>query len=66
MLAFSHVQLGDTQSAMECLRSIENPRPLQFYKWSIRERLWLKVPAADKERFLAMLSSVIVVKLPAA
>jgi adenylate cyclase len=66
MLAFSHMQLGDTQSAMECLSSIENPRPLQFYKWSIRERLWLTVPSADKERFLAMLSSVIARELPVA
>jgi TolB-like protein len=55
MTAFAHFQLGAEAQALECLRSIRQPRPYRFYEYSVLHRLWLSIAAEAKQAFLALL-----------
>lgn len=54
MMGFAYAQLGDQRRALGCLRQIREPRPYRFYCYAIMETLWLGLPVADKERYLAL------------
>ena len=55
MIAFAHAQLGECERAVAALRRIETPRASSFYRFAIRERLWLELPVREKEAFLELL-----------
>ncbi|MCC5888358.1 MAG: hypothetical protein JJT88_18135 [Gammaproteobacteria bacterium] len=54
MMGFAYAQLGDRRRALGCLRQIREPRPYRFYHYAIMKTLWLGLPAADKEDYLAL------------
>lgn len=54
MMGFAYAQLGDRRRAIGCLRQIREPRPYRFYRYGILATLWLGLPVADKENYLAL------------
>jgi TolB-like protein/tetratricopeptide (TPR) repeat protein len=55
IIAFSHAQLGERDRAIASLKRIIDPRPYGFYRWAVRESLWLGLPEREKEDFLSLL-----------
>jgi tetratricopeptide (TPR) repeat protein len=57
IIAFSHDQLGERDRALASLKRITAPRPYAFYRWALRESLWLGLPGNAKEAFLPLLET---------
>lgn len=54
MIAFAHAQLGEIERAVASLKRIDAPRPYGFYRFAVRESLWLELPTQDKDNFLRL------------
>ena len=55
MMGFAYAQLGKQRRALGCLRQIKHPRPYRFYRFAVMQSLWLGLPTAAKEAYLALL-----------
>ena len=54
IIAFAHFRLGANHRAIACLQSIQKPRSMKLYAWSVTDRMWLGVPAETKVEFLKL------------